>query len=108
VGGGGGAKNPMHDAAHLGVGIAAQRLQERPQREAARRGRGEHDAPPHVGVRIGDTRPDVGRKPCRIPFQQLAERLVRRGAHGRIFSVGPRANGLERVVPPPRHDGPDG
>ena len=99
--GGDGAKDPMDDAAHLGIGIAAQRLQERPQGEPARGGRGEHDAPPHVRVGVGDPRPDVGREPCRIPFQQLAERLVRRGAHGRIFSVGPRANGMERVVPPP-------
>jgi len=30
------------------VGIAAERLQERPQGEPARRGRGEHDAPPNV------------------------------------------------------------
>ena len=65
------------------------------------------DAPPHVRVGVGDPRPDVGREPRRIPFQQLAERLVRRGAHGRIFSVGPRANGMERVVPR-RHDGRDG
>ena len=88
----------MHDASHLGVGIAAQRLQQRPQGEPARRGRGEHRAAPHVRVRISDPRPDVGREPHRIPFQQLAERLVGRGAHARIFSRSPGANGVERVV----------
>jgi len=36
----------MHDASHLGIGIASKRLQERAQVEPARRGRGEHDAPP--------------------------------------------------------------
>ncbi len=91
----------MDDAAHLWVGIAAQRLQERPQGEPTRRGGGEHRAAPHVGVRIGDPPPDVGREPRRIPFQQPAERVVRRGAHARIFSVGPAANGVERVVPAP-------
>ena len=91
----------MHDASHLGIGIAAQRLQERPQGEPARRGGGEHRTAPHVGVRIGDPRPDVGREPHRIPFQQLAERLVRRGAYARIFGRSQGANGVERFVLPP-------
>ncbi len=88
----------MHDASHVGIGIASKRLQERPQGEPARGGRGEHRAAPHVRVRISDPRPDVGREPHRIPFQQLAERLVGRGAHARIFSRSPGANGVERVV----------
>ena len=84
------AKNPLDDAAHLGVGIAAQRLQQRPQREAARRGGGEHRAAPHVGIRVGNPPPDVGREPRRIPAQQPAERLVSRGAHARVFRVDRR------------------
>jgi len=88
----------MHDASHLGIGIAAQRLEERPQGEAARRGRGEHDAPPHVRVRVGDPPADVGLEPRRVPFQQPAERLVGRGANVRIFSGGPGPDGIKRVV----------
>ncbi len=91
----------MDDAAHLGVGIAGQRLQERPQGEPARRGRGEHDAPPNVRVRVGDPPADVGLEPRRVPFQQPAERLVGRGANVRIFSGGPGPDRIKRVVPPP-------
>ncbi len=91
----------MHDASHLGIGIASKRLQERPQGEPARRGRGEHDAPPNVRVRVGDAPADVGFEPRRVPFQQPAERLVGRGANVRIFSGGPGPDGIKRVVPPP-------
>jgi len=90
----------VDDAAHLGVRIAAQRLQERPQGEPARRGRGEHDAPPNVRVGVGDPPADVGLEPRRVPFQQPAERLVGRGAHVRIFSGGKGPDGIKRVVPP--------
>ena len=89
----------MHDASHLGIGIAGERFKERPQGEPTRRGGGEHRAAPHVGVRVGDPAPDVGLEPRRVPFQQPAERMVRRGAHARVFSAGPGANGVERVVP---------
>jgi len=93
------AKNPLDDAAHLRVGIAAQRLQQRPQGEPARRGRGEHDAPPHVRVGVGDPPADVGLEPRRVPFQETAERLVGRGANVRIFSGGKGPDGIKRVVP---------
>jgi len=95
-----GAKDPLDDAAHLGVGIAAQRLQQRPQREAARSGRGEHDAPSHIRVGVGDPPADVRLEPRRIPFQQAAERLVGRGANVRIFSGGKGPDGIKRVVSP--------
>jgi len=88
----------MHDAAHLGIGIASKRLQERPQGEPARRGRGEHDAPPNVRVRVGDPPADVGLEPRRVPFQQPAERLVGRRANVRIFSGGKGPDGIKRVV----------
>lgn len=87
----------MHDASQLGIGIAGERFEERPQGEPTRRGGGEHRAAPHVGVRIGDPPPDVGREPRRIPFQQPAERLVSRGAHARIFSVDCR-QGRAQIV----------
>lgn len=87
----------MHDASHLGIGITGERLEERPQGEPARPRGGEHRAAPHVGMRVGDPPPDVGREPRRIPFQQPAERLVRRGAHARIFSVG-RRQGRAQIV----------
>jgi len=89
----------MHDASHLGIGIAGERLEERPQGESTRRGGGENRSAPDVGVRVGDPPPDVGLEPRRIPFQQPAERLVRGSAHARVFSPGPGANGVERVVP---------
>src|SRR4029077_10478197 len=47
-------------AARGAVGTAAQGLRERPQGEPARRGRGEHDAPPNVRVGVGDPPADVG------------------------------------------------
>ena len=87
----------MHDASHLWIGITGERLEERPQGEPARPGRGERRAAPHVGVRIGDPPPDVGRELRRIPFQQPAERLVRRGAHARDFSVD-RRQGRAQIV----------
>src|SRR5213080_4882615 len=62
------------------------------------RGRGEHDAPPNVRVRVGDPPADVGLEPRRVPFQQAAERLVGRGANVRIFSGGPGPDGIKRVV----------
>jgi len=80
----------MHDASHLGIGIAAQRLQQRPQGEPARRGRGEHDAPPHVRVGVGDPPADVGLEPRGVPFQQPAERLV---AAARTFGSSAVAQG---------------
>src|SRR5881394_3047704 len=88
----------MHDAAHLMIGIAGERLEERSQVEPARRDRGEHDAPPHVRVRVGDAPADVGLEPRRVPFEQPAERLVGRGANARIFSGGERPHGIKRVV----------
>ena len=87
----------MHDASHLRIGITAQRLEQGPQVEPTRRGGGEHRTAPHVGVRIGDPPPDVGREPRRIPAQQPAERLVSRGAHARVFSVD-RRQGLAQIV----------
>lgn len=87
----------MHDASHLGIGIAGERLEERPQGEPTPPGRGEHRTAPHVGIRVGDPPPDVGREPRRIPFQQPAERLVSRGAHARIFSVD-RRQGRAQIV----------
>ena len=88
----------MDDAAHLGIGIAGERLEERPQVEPARRGRGEHDAPPNVRVGVGDPPADVGLEPRRVPFQQPAEGLVGRGANVRIFSGGKGPDGIKRVV----------
>ena len=93
----GGAKDLMHDAAHLEIGIAGERLEERSQVEPARRGCGEHRAAPHVGIRVGNPPPDVGREPRRIPYQQPAERLVSGGAHARVFSVD-RRQGLAQIV----------
>lgn len=87
----------MDDAAHLGIGIAAERLEERSQVEPARRGRGEHRAAPHVGIRVGNPPPDVGREPRGIPYQQPAERLVSGGAHAGGFSVD-RRQGLAQIV----------
>ena len=95
------AKNPLDDAAHLRVGIAAQRLQQRPQGEPARRGSGEHDAPPNIRIGVGDPPADVGLEPRRVSFQQPAERLVGRGANVRIFSGGKGPDGIKRVVSPP-------
>ena len=91
----------MHDASHLGIEIAGERFEERPQGESTRGGGGEPRAAPHEGVRVGNPAPDMGLEPRRLPFQQPAERVVRRGAHVRIFSAGPGAHGVERVVPPP-------
>lgn len=87
----------MHDAPHLGIGIATERLEERPQGEPTRCGGGEHRTAPHVRVRIGNPPPDVGREPRRIPFQQPTERLVSRGAHARAFSVD-RRQGLAQII----------
>jgi hypothetical protein len=88
----------MDNAAHLGVGIAAQRLQQRSQGEPACPGRGEHDAPPHVRVRVGDPPADVGLESSRVALQQPAERLVGRGANARIFSGGKGPDGIKRVI----------
>ena len=87
----------MHDASHLGIGIAGERLEERPQGEPTRRGGGEHRTAPHVGIRVGNPPPDVGRETRRIPYQQPAERLVSGGAHARVFSVD-RRQGLAQIV----------
>ena len=94
-----GAKDPKDDAPHLGVVITGERLEQRPQREPTRRGSGQHRAAPNVGAGVRDPPPDVGLEPGRVPLQHPTERLVRRGAHVRIFSGGPGANGVERVVP---------
>ena len=87
----------MHDASHLGIGIGSQRLKQRAQGEPAGRGRGEHRAAPHVGIRVGNPPPDVGREPRGIPYQQPAERLVSGGAHARVFSIDRRQR-LAQIV----------
>jgi len=72
-------------------------LQQRPQGEPARSGRGEHDAPPNVRVGVGDPQRTWGSSRCGSRSSSRPSDCSRSANVG-IFSGGKGPDGIKRVV----------
>jgi len=89
-------EGPMHDASHVGIGIAVSGS------SSGRRARPRAAPRPSTARRrtMGSRRQSpagCGREPRRIPYQQPAERLVSGGAQARV-SASTARQGLAKIV----------
>jgi hypothetical protein len=90
------AQDLLYHAAHLGVRVPSERIQERPKVQPACRGRGEDDPATNAGIGVGDSPTYVWFEAGRLVLEELTERLVCGRPHPRLGSDQPGADRVER------------